>query len=150
MFERDVENRIGHHIALLSHRIQNRYNQKLAEFDLTAAQARVLYLLSHYGSQTQVNLQKRLYIKGSTMNGIIESLLKKKCIQKVNSIEDKRAKVIHLTQAGKQVEESLWKETDVFEHELMSRFTKEETALLLSWLRKIEDNLECEGRSAQS
>ncbi|ERN54448.1 MarR family transcriptional regulator [Alkalihalophilus marmarensis] len=144
MSTRQLENRIGYHIGLLSHRIQNEYNLKLANYDLTVAQSRVLYLLVTYGSQTQVELQKKLYIKGSTMNGIVESLLKKDLIQRVISEVDKRAKVVHITEEGKKIEAKLWEELDHLENTLMRGFNSEEKELLITWLKRIENNIQCE------
>ncbi|MDV2884257.1 MarR family transcriptional regulator [Alkalihalophilus pseudofirmus] len=147
MSTRQLENRIGYHIGILSHRIQNQYNLKLADYDLTVAQSRVLYLLVTYGSQTQVELQKKLYIKGSTMNGIIESLLKKDLIQRVTSEMDKRAKVVHISDEGKKIEAQLWEELNQLESSLMEGFDPEEKELLITWLKRIENNVQCEKTS---
>ncbi|OLS36097.1 MarR family transcriptional regulator [Alkalihalophilus pseudofirmus] len=147
MSTRQLENRIGYHIGILSHRIQNQYNLKLADHDLTVAQSRVLYLLVTYGSQTQVELQKKLYIKGSTMNGIIESLLKKDLIQRVTSEMDKRAKVVHISDEGKKIEAQLWEELNQLESSLMEGFDPEEKELLITWLKRIENNVQCEKTS---
>ncbi|ADC51063.1 putative transcriptional regulator MarR family [Alkalihalophilus pseudofirmus OF4] len=144
MSTRQLENRIGYHIGILSHRIQNQYNLKLADYDLTVAQSRVLYLLVTYGSQTQVELQKKLYIKGSTMNGIIESLLKKDLIQRVTSEMDKRAKIVHISDEGKKIEAQLWEELNQLESSLMEGFDPEEKELLITWLKRIENNVQCE------
>ncbi|WP_368504568.1 MarR family winged helix-turn-helix transcriptional regulator [Alkalihalophilus sp. As8PL] len=141
---RQLDNRVGYHIGLVAHQIHNQYNQKLAEFELTVAQARVLYLLAYYGAQTQVELQKRLFVKGSTMNGVIDSLLKKDFIKKVNSDVDKRAKYIHLSSKGEAIEGELWEEMNHLESNLMIGFSDEEKALLLSWLKKVEGNIQCE------
>ncbi|MED1601435.1 MULTISPECIES: MarR family winged helix-turn-helix transcriptional regulator [Alkalihalophilus] len=147
MSTRQLENRIGYHIGILSHRIQNQYNLKLADYDLTVAQSRVLYLLVTYGSQTQVELQKKLYIKGSTMNGIIESLLKKDLIQRVTSEMDKRAKIVHISDEGKKIEAQLWEELNQLESSLMEGFDPEEKELLITWLKRIENNVQCEKTS---
>ncbi|MEC2070746.1 MarR family winged helix-turn-helix transcriptional regulator [Alkalihalophilus marmarensis] len=147
MSTRQLENRIGYHIGILSHRIQNQYNLKLADYDLTVAQSRVLYLLVTYGSQTQVELQKKLYIKGSTMNGIIESLLKKNLIQRVASEMDKRAKIVHISDEGKKIEAQLWEELNQLESSLMEGFNADEKELLITWLKRIENNVQCEKTS---
>ena len=69
-----LDDKIEHQISMIAHLLYNQYNEKLAKYDLTVAQARVLSLLNQYGTQMQLQLQQRLYIKASTMNGIIESL----------------------------------------------------------------------------
>ena len=136
-----MNDRVGYHIGVAAHFMQNNYNQKLAEFDLTVAQAKVLFMLVNYGDQLQSELQSRLYIKGSTMNGIIDSLLKKDLIEKIDSETDRRSKIIVLTNKGKALEETLWLETEHMEEDLMIGFSPEEKQQLLTMLKRIKQNL---------
>ena len=139
--KRNMNDRVGYHIGVAAHFIQNNYNQKLAEFDLTVAQAKVLFMLVNYGDQLQSELQSRLYIKGSTMNGIVDSLLKKHLIEKMDSETDRRSKIILLTEKGKSLEETLWLETERMEEDLMKGFSHEEKHQLLTLLKRIKQNL---------
>lgn len=138
---RNMNERVGYHIGVAAHFLQNSYNQKLSEYDLTVAQAKVLYMLVNHGDQLQSELQNRLYIKGSTMNGIIESMLKKQLIDKEDSDIDRRSKLIILTEKGRTLEEKLWLGTQDMDEELMKGFSDEEKQLLLVWLKKIKKNL---------
>lgn len=138
---RNMDERVGYHIGLAAHFLQNNYNQKLAEYELTVAQAKVLFMLVNYGDQLQSELQNRLYIKGSTMNGIIDSMLKKQLIEKKDSQNDRRSKLIILTEKGKLLEEKLWLETQDMDAELLKDFSHEEKLLLLAWLKRIKKNL---------
>ena len=140
---------IGHQLRVASHLIENRYNKKLAEYDLTSAQSRVIYLLNHYGELVQADLQKRLYIQGSTMNGIIETLLKKEFINKKDSKEDRRTKLISITEKGRILEERLWSEVDLIEEDLLKGFSNEEQQLFLVWLNRMKENLQSSEREKQ-
>ncbi|OIJ18105.1 MarR family transcriptional regulator [Anaerobacillus alkalidiazotrophicus] len=137
---RNLDERVGYQIGVAAHLIQNTYNHKLSEYDLTVAQAKVLYMLVNYGEQLQSELQNRLFIKGSTMNGIIDSMLKKQLIEKNDSKTDRRSKIITLTEKGKILEEKLWLSTKAMEIELMKGFSNEEKQLLLAWLKRITEN----------
>ncbi|MCK0469924.1 MarR family winged helix-turn-helix transcriptional regulator [Halalkalibacter sp. APA_J-10(15)] len=141
MEKRDIERHVGYHIGIAAHFIQNRYNEKLAEVDLTVAQARALYLLVEHGPQIQVELQNRLYIKGSTMNGLIETMEKKGFIERRASSSDKRSKVIHLTDKGYEIDQIFWKKLTLLEDELLEGFMEEEKALLIVWLKRLKENL---------
>ncbi|WP_231514826.1 MarR family winged helix-turn-helix transcriptional regulator [Oceanobacillus salinisoli] len=138
---RGIEEKIGYQIGVVAHLFQNHYNQQLAKYDVTIAQARVLYLLVEQGPQSQGELQQQLYIKGSTMNGIIESLLNKELIEKSENQHDKRSKMISLTEKGRFIDQRLWDDMATTEDRVLKGFTKEEIALMRLWLGRIKSNI---------
>lgn len=138
---RNTDDHVIYQIGTVAHFIQNNFNQKLAEFNLTVAQAKVLFNLVNYGNQPQSDLQQRLYVKASTMNGVIETLLKKQLIEKRDNRNDRRSKLIILTQKGKELEEKLWQESENMDKHLLKGFSMEEKHLLLGWLKRIKTNV---------
>ncbi|KGX84021.1 MarR family winged helix-turn-helix transcriptional regulator [Pontibacillus marinus] len=140
--ERNIENYLGYHINVVSHFIQNTYNQKLAEYDISMSQAKVLFFLADKGEQAQSVLQQRLYIKGSSMNGLIESLEKKELIQKRQSDEDRRTKLIQISEQGQELEKKLWVVIDHIEQELLTGFNQEEQQVIISWLKRMRENVQ--------
>ncbi|MBB5174274.1 MarR family winged helix-turn-helix transcriptional regulator [Texcoconibacillus texcoconensis] len=138
---RELDQMLGYHIGVVSHLIQKRHNQNLAKYDLTTSQAKVLYFLTKHGEQTQVELQRRLYIQASSMNGIIDSMRKNDLIEKRNHPNDGRTKVIQLTDKGSDLEKQLWSEVEIQDEELLEGFTNEEQQLMISWLKRIETNM---------
>ncbi len=138
---RNIDDKLSYQIGMVAHLLQNQYNDQLAAHDLTVAQSRVLYMLVEYGDQSQAELQQHLYIKGSTMNGIIDSLLNKDLVSKTDSDVDKRAKIISITEKGRLLDQNLWNDLDKKEMEYIEGFSKEEMALLMTWLKKIKANL---------
>ncbi|MCP3029755.1 MarR family transcriptional regulator [Halobacillus sp. A1] len=139
--QREIEPLLGYNFNVISHFIQNKYNRKLSEYGLTSSQAKVIYFLSAHGSQNQTDLQNRLYIKASSMNGIIESLIKNECITKESSKEDKRTKVIHLTDKGEKLEQTIWSVVLELEEEIGEGITKEEQHVMISLMKKIQQNM---------
>lgn len=140
--ERDIEKYLGYHINVVSHFIQNTYNQKLAEYDISMSQAKVLFFLADKGEQAQSVLQQRLYIKGSSMNGLIESLEKKELIKKRQSDEDRRTKLIQISEQGQELEKKLWVVIDHIEQELLTGFNQEEQQVMISWLKRMRENVQ--------
>jgi DNA-binding MarR family transcriptional regulator len=138
---RNMDDRVGYHIGIVAHFLQNSYNLVLAEYELTIAQAKVLYMLVKFGDQLQLELQNRLYIKSSTMNGIIESMIKKQLINKKDNDSDRRSKIISLTEKGRVLEARLWLGTKDMDAVLLKGFTEAEKQLLLSSLKRIKHNL---------
>ncbi|KHF40419.1 MarR family winged helix-turn-helix transcriptional regulator [Halalkalibacter okhensis] len=135
--ERNLEERIGYQIGVVAHLMQNQFNQKIAEYGVTNAQFKVLYLLAEHHELLQSALQNRLYIKASTMNGIIDSMLKNDLINKKESEQDRRSKIISLTEKGKVLEEKLWNEMGQMDARLMNHFSDEEKQLFFSFLRRV-------------
>ncbi|WP_078592725.1 MarR family winged helix-turn-helix transcriptional regulator [Evansella clarkii] len=142
MAKKKMDELVGYHLGMAAHLIQNHYNKKLAEHGLTAAQSRVLYILNQHEKLMQAELQKRLYIQASTMNGIIDTLLKKELITKDDSKEDRRSKVISITAAGQYLEEKLSNEVYEIEESLLKGFSPEEQQLFLSWIKRMRENLQ--------
>ncbi|WP_173917778.1 MarR family winged helix-turn-helix transcriptional regulator [Halobacillus sp. Marseille-Q1614] len=137
----DLESLVGYNIGTISHFIQNEYNQRLSDYGVTRSQAKVIYFLAVHGPQSQKDLQKRLYIKASSMNGIIESLIKNECITKESSPNDRRAKVIQLTKKGKHIEKEVWSIVLEIEEEIGEGFSKEEHQVIISFLQRIQKNI---------
>ncbi|MGM8215629.1 MarR family winged helix-turn-helix transcriptional regulator [Bacillaceae bacterium W0354] len=138
---RNIEDRLGYQIGVVAHLLHNQFNEKLLKYDMTVAQARVLYLLVQSGPQIQGELQQKLYIKASTMNGIIESLLNKQLIEKRECLDDRRSKVINLTEKGNEVDQYLWDDMSETENKIFEGLSKEEIALMHQWLNKIKSNI---------
>ncbi|MED4015707.1 MarR family transcriptional regulator [Sutcliffiella cohnii] len=139
--ERNIEKKFGYQVGMVAHLYHNLSNERLAHFDITVAQARVLYILVQHGPQTQVELQQQLYVKASTMTGIIDSLLSKSLIEKTDSEQDKRAKIITVTDKGKELDQKIWEDMSDMEEKILAGFSKEELALFKFWLSKVKDNI---------
>ncbi|MFD1019302.1 MarR family winged helix-turn-helix transcriptional regulator [Thalassobacillus hwangdonensis] len=140
--KREIDHHLGYNINIISHLIKNIYNEKLSEFGLTTAQAKVLYFLSDCGAQTQSELQQRLYIKASSINGILDSLLKKELITKTSSAEDKRTKVIDISDKGKQLDNLVWNTILEIENMVSEGFSESERATIMRWLHKMKANIQ--------
>ena len=49
-----------------------------------------------------------------------------------------------ISKEGKKIEAKLWEELDHLENTLMGGFNSEEKELLITWLKRIENNIQCE------
>ncbi|MBU9712842.1 MarR family winged helix-turn-helix transcriptional regulator [Evansella tamaricis] len=139
---REMDRRVGYQLGIVSHLLQNAYNNKLSEYGLTTSQAKVLYVLNKQGNMLQAEIQKYLYIQSSTMNGIMESMLKRELINKQDDKNDRRSKMISLTEKGRELEETFWEELSSLEMEITKGLSEEEQQLLLVWLKRVKTNIE--------
>ncbi|PYZ92064.1 MarR family transcriptional regulator [Salipaludibacillus keqinensis] len=140
--DRDIEKFTAYQMSVVTHLVNNRHNLELSNYGITRAQGRVIYMLERHGDLMQSELQKKLYVQASTMNGIIESLLKNALIKRRASRKDRRTKVISLTQAGVDLGHKLWSELHKLDDDLMANFTEEEKGLMISWLKRMQSNLQ--------
>ncbi|ARI78856.1 MarR family winged helix-turn-helix transcriptional regulator [Halobacillus mangrovi] len=146
MSDQQYNDSLGYNIHMVSHFIQNLYNEELSQYDLTHSQAKVIYLLAKYGDQTQSDLQKKLHIKASSMNGIVDSLLKHERIQKVSCSKDKRSKWITLTEKGLELHGNILRIIEEIESKASQGLSEEEQIIMVSWLKKMQANLKPSGR----
>ena len=138
---RNMQEKLVYQVGMVAHLLENQYNDQLAVHGLTVAQSKVLFLLVENGPLSQVELQQYLCIKGSTMTGIIDSLLMKDLVEKSDSKVDKRSKIITINEKGRKLDQDLWENLNVQENELMDGFSEEEAALFLKWLQRMKSNL---------
>ncbi|MCA1012918.1 MarR family winged helix-turn-helix transcriptional regulator [Halobacillus halophilus] len=148
--KQDFSDSLGYNIHMVSHFMQNVYNEKLGEYDLTHSQARVIYFLATCGQQSQTALQKKLYIKASSMNGVIESLLKHGRIEKQTSPNDKRSNLITLTNQGRELHSTIQEIIRKIELQATEGLSEEEQTIMVTWLKKVQKNMKPSvGRSEQ-
>ncbi|MFC0091023.1 MarR family winged helix-turn-helix transcriptional regulator [Allobacillus sp. GCM10007491] len=138
---RNIQEKLGYQVGMVAHLLENQYNEQLAVHGLTVAQSKVLFLLVENGPLSQVELQQHLYIKGSTMTGILDSLLMKDLVEKSDSEVDKRSKIISIKEKGRKLDQDLWDNLNGKEYELMEGFSEEEVALFMKWLQRMKTNL---------
>ncbi|SDO33184.1 MarR family winged helix-turn-helix transcriptional regulator [Alkalicoccus daliensis] len=142
MNNKRMEEAVGYQLSLTAHLIHNQHNRSLANRGLSRSLVRILYLLREDGPQSQTELQNKLRVQGSTMNGLIESLLKKNLIIKAESENDRRRKVIEITEAGREVESAVWKEMREMEEELTAGISEDQQQWLLETLKSMQQKLE--------
>ncbi|CDQ21520.1 DNA-binding transcriptional regulator, MarR family [Halobacillus karajensis] len=139
--EYNIDRTLGYNINMVSHFLQNIYNQRLGEYGLTHSQAKVIYFLAKAGEQSQSELQKQLHIKASSMNGLIETLRKHDRIVKRSCQQDKRTKLVKLTDKGMELHATILKIVTDIETEASQGLSAEEQQVMVSWLKKMQQNL---------
>lgn len=139
--KQQIDQSLGYNIHMVSHFLKNIYNEKLGEYGLTHSQAKVIYFLATSGEQSQTDLQNRLHIKASSMNGLIETLLKHDRIAKRPCQEDKRTKLVTLTDKGLELHDTILRIIEEIETEAAIGLSIEEQQVMISWLKKMQHNL---------
>lgn len=75
-------------------------NQILAEHDLSNSQFKILkYLLRHQdGITRQIDLEEYFSMRNPTVTGLLQNLEKKSFIERIENPDDRRSKIIKLTE----------------------------------------------------
>lgn len=115
-------------------------------YDVTPAQSHVLTYLSKHSDEeiTQRDLEHAMRLKPSTINGIVDRLLEKNYITRCPSPRDGRCRLLHLTEAGQEMVNSIRAAIDQTDKAVLANLSEEEQVVLDGLLRRIIIHLEDE------
>ena len=74
-----------------------------AKYGITAAQLQLLKLLEKTGDLTHSEISDRMYLRGSTVSGIIDRLEKRELVRRKRSRVDRRLVRVGLSEQGEQL-----------------------------------------------
>lgn len=93
----------------ISNTLEKKANSDLQSNGITASQLKMLFAVSNSegsgekGSLTLKELERRFGVAQSTAAGIIKRLEAKKLVESVTDEEDKRIKVVRITDSGRKI-----------------------------------------------
>lgn len=131
-------------IKQIHDRLEKRANNSLRAQDLTMMQVSVLIAL-HYSERQQLSmkeLERRFGIAQSTVAGIISRLEQKGLVEALSDPEDKRVKLVHITQIGETCYAEAAGSMQEAEETLLDGLSDEERTTLNRLLIRIAENLE--------
>jgi DNA-binding MarR family transcriptional regulator len=100
--------------------------------DLTATQINYLETINELGNPSITELSLALKLKKPSVTVVVERLIQKGCVYKIQSDEDRRSLHLHLTDVGKQINKR---------HELAHQYLLEffSSKLTVEELRKLNE-----------
>ena len=116
-------------------------DQELASFELTAAQYRVVMILSDNGQTTLANLCENMDCDRGAMSRLLCRLEKKGLINKHPSTEDKRSVYLRLSDKGRAFLPNILPKVDAVFNNALKNFSQEERKLLRGLLLRFFDGL---------
>lgn len=123
--------------------LQKNANNSLKSQDLTMVQIGVLLFLDKSG-QAECSLkevEQHLHVAQSTAAGIVSRLEQKGFVEGFGSAEDKRIKMIRITEQGCACCRAAEQEMDHTEQLLLSGLTETERGIFQSLLQKVYDTM---------
>ena len=114
-------------------------NQILAPYDLTHTQFKILMFLYHNPDKSvrQADVEARFSLTNPTVTGIIQNLEKKNLVQRVENPNDKRSKLLALTEQARAMETKMNELSGLREQEITKNLTDDECEQLKALLRRI-------------
>lgn len=116
-------------------------NQLLVPYDLTGSQFKILMALYNApaGSVRQADIEAKFSMTNPTVTGLVQKLEAKDLVKRSPHPEDKRSKVLVLTDRAMARKEQLLALADTFEQQMTANLTAEERDRLASLLTKMLD-----------
>lgn len=114
-------------------------NQLLAPYNITASQFRILLKLYKAPgcSVRQVDIETDFSMTNPTVTGLIHQLENKGFVVRVDNPEDKRSKLLALTEFAENKRGEFFALANELEKEMTSGLTEEEVELLTGLLQKV-------------
>lgn len=136
------EQALGPMLGWGAHLARERMDARMAAYDVTPAQGRVLlYLCEHGGASSQQELTEFLKVKPSTANGILNRMEEKGMVQRAVSVEDGRRRLVSVTQRGRERKAQLQEAFCSTEAVMMNGLSEAECSQLLQLLQRVIGNL---------
>lgn len=119
--------------------LEKNANNELRKDNVTLVQVHLLLTLSFAGDNgySLKKLEKESHVAQSTMAGIVERSQKKGFVESVDNHEDKRIKVVRITEKGRTVCTNAKRHMDLTEQKLTSKLNENEIEQLKALLEKV-------------
>jgi DNA-binding MarR family transcriptional regulator len=140
--ERKPEKYIGYWINKLERTMKNIHDKRFQEYGITVSQASLLHQLWHEDGLTQTQIQEKLSMRGASVSGLVDALLKKGFIIRKHDEDDARYKRLYLTEKGREIEDKTIGLMIELDEEITEGFDQEENAMLICWMKKLYGNLD--------
>ncbi len=111
--------------------------ENIRKFGLTQPQFAVIEIIGHLGPLKVGEICNKMLVSGGNMTLVLDNIAKLGYIERVHSLEDRRAILIQLTQKGKDLFDNVFNSHAEHVTKLMSVLTIEEQKTLGELLKKL-------------
>lgn len=132
-----LDRQVGHLLRRASQRHSALFAKRFAAYDLTPLQFAVLMKLREAGPASQNHLGRLTAMDPNTVQGVILRLMRRRLVTRSPSAEDKRRKLLTLTEEGRTLAEGLVEEGHAITEETLAPLSEAQRRQLLNLLRKL-------------
>lgn len=134
---------LGRLIAIISNKLKRSADENLVNENMTIEQLQVLKMIYlKEGDVPQKEIEKEFGVRRSTVTSAMQILEKKGFIERFPSPLDSRAKLVRLTESGKEKNEKLIGFIVERDKKLTDSLTGEERDTLMTLLLKLLENID--------
>lgn len=140
----DIQDSCGTLLKQIHDALEKQANNSLRADGLTMAQVGVLLMLdrAEHRQMPLKGLEKALHVAQSTAAGIVSRLEQKGLVESFGDAEDRRVKVVRLSEAGAGCCRTADARMAEAERQLLSSLTEAERDIFILLLRKVRDSLQ--------
>ena len=140
----DIQDSCGTVLKQIHDALEKQANNSLRADGLTMAQVGVLLMLdrAEHRQMPLKELEKALHVAQSTAAGIVSRLEQKGLVESFGDAEDRRVKVVRLSEAGAGCCRTADARMAEAERQLLSSLTEAERDIFILLLRKVRDSLQ--------
>lgn len=119
--------------------IEKLSNHVLAPYELTHTQYKILMLLCQAPERSlrQIDIETHFGMTNPTVTGILQNLEKKGLIRRIPNPDDKRSKLLTLTEQTLAMKEELYALGESIERQITANLSEDESLQLIELLKKI-------------
>lgn len=136
-----MNNSIGYSIKKLHLATRQLLDQALATYGLSQAQSEIIYYLLQQDNQTQAELSRKLKVSAPTITKMVDVLIEKEFLTRVDDTLDARQKQVRLTKKGTRFSDEIAAAQRHVELTLRKGFSDEEIAQLQNYIKRLADNV---------
>jgi DNA-binding MarR family transcriptional regulator len=132
---------IGYSIKKLHLATRQLLDQALSTYGLSQAQSEIIYYLLQQDNQTQADLSRKLKVSAPTITKMVDVLIEKGFLTRIDDMLDARRKQVQLTPRGMQFQNEIAAAQRHVELTLRKDFSKDEIIMLQTYIARMTDNV---------
>ena len=129
-------------IVELIKKYQFRDRNQILGCGISVSQCYILETLYTHGALTVNELAKKMFLSISTVTRVVDQLVNKKYVTREESFEDRRVRLIKLTEAGEAVYQESWLNVFQSEKTILENFPPEHREMLIDFLKKLNQSVD--------
>ncbi|MCP4723581.1 MAG: MarR family transcriptional regulator [bacterium] len=108
---------------------------------VSVSQCYILETLNTYGSMNVQDLADKMHLKISTITRVLDQLVKKEFVTRIQDPKDMRYRLVELTKEGRKIHNKLWSTVFASEKAIFDDIEPENREVVLDLLRKLNCSL---------
>jgi len=137
--EIDIYSRPGHLVRRLQQIAVAIFMTETAEFGITPVQYSALLAVRNHRGIDQTTLTEIIAYDRSTIGEVVKRLENKRLIRRATGNEDRRAKLLYITPAGRRLLSRLKKVVDTAQDRIVAPLTDDDRATFMRIMRTLVD-----------